>query len=92
MSVIGFAKVKGGPEEALAFILEKLRENGFKVNFYRHYWVGDMPFGLVVAETNKGKVAIRWYLGESFSFKLEEVSEEAFEEFVDETLDYLGGD
>ncbi|WP_372915433.1 hypothetical protein [Pyrococcus kukulkanii] len=51
-----------------------------------------MPFGLVIAETNKGKVAVRWYLGREFTFKLEEVSEEAFEDFIDETLDYIGGD
>ncbi|WP_048146666.1 hypothetical protein [Pyrococcus abyssi] len=92
MPTIGFAKVKGGPEEALSFVLESLKEKGFNVEFYRHHWAGDMPFGLVIAETDKGKVAVRWYIGDSFSFKLEEVSEDAFEEFIDETLDYLGGD
>ncbi|AFK22799.1 hypothetical protein [Pyrococcus sp. ST04] len=92
MATIGFAKIDGGPEEALDFILKELKERGFEIEFYRHHWAGDMPFGLVIAETNKGKVAIRWYLGNGFSFKLEEVSEDAFEDFIDETLDYIGGD
>ncbi|AMM54871.1 hypothetical protein [Pyrococcus kukulkanii] len=92
MPTIGFAKIEGGPGEALKFVLKKLREEGYEVTFYRHHWAGDMPFGLVIAETNKGKVAVRWYLGREFTFKLEEVSEEAFEDFIDETLDYIGGD
>ncbi|AEC52860.1 hypothetical protein PNA2_1946 [Pyrococcus sp. NA2] len=92
MPLIGFAKVEGGPEEALNFVLKMLTQHGFKVNFYRHHWAGDLPFGLIIAETSKGKVAIRWYLGNSTSFKLENVSEEAFDEFIEETLEYIGGD
>ncbi|ASJ16848.1 hypothetical protein A3L04_07060 [Thermococcus chitonophagus] len=92
MPTIGFAKINGGPEEAVEFVLKKLKEKGHEITFHRHHWAGDMPFGLVIVETNKGKVAVRWYLGDEFTFRLEEVSDEAFEDFIDETLDYIGGD
>ncbi|WP_317259665.1 MULTISPECIES: hypothetical protein [Pyrococcus] len=92
MPIIGFAEVNATIHEIPSLIMENLKEFGIEVSFYRHHWAGDLPFGLLIIESNKGPLAIRWHFGKKFSLRLEEVSEEAFEEFVEETLDYLGGD
>ncbi len=54
--------------------------------------MGDAPFGLVIAESNKGELAIRWYLAQKFELKLEEVGEEEFNDFIEDTMEYLSGD
>lgn len=54
--------------------------------------MGDAPFGLIIAETNKGDVAIRWSLGKEFRLRLEETEKEDYDEFVEDTLEYLSGD
>ncbi|MDI3475931.1 MAG: hypothetical protein PWQ79_1429 [Thermococcaceae archaeon] len=92
MPYIGIAITDSPPEKTYKKLLRALEEKGFKVDFSKHHWAGDLPFGLLIAETNRGKVAIRWSLGRGFKFKLEEIDEEAFEEFIDETLDYISGD
>ncbi len=92
MNFIGFAEVEAGPQKAYETILKELERRGFSVSFSRHHWIGDMPFGMVIAETDIGKVAIRWRLGKEFNLKLEEVDEGTYEDFVDETMEYLSGD
>jgi len=92
MPYIGIARTSLGPLQTYQLILEELSKRGFSVGFSKHHWAGDMPFGLVLAETNRGMVAVRWSLGESFELRIEEIDEEAFEDFVEETLDYIGGD
>jgi len=51
-----------------------------------------MPFGLILAESESGKIAVRWRLGRGFNLRLEEVEDEVYEDFVEGTLDYLSGD
>lgn len=46
----------------------------------------------MIAETDKGNLAIRWSLGKSFELRLEKVSEEDLNEFIEDTLEYLSGD
>ncbi|WP_048147759.1 hypothetical protein [Palaeococcus ferrophilus] len=92
MPYVGLAKTSEGPLGAYRKILSALEREGFNVRFSKHHWAGDMPFGLVLAETDLGDVAVRWSLGREFELKLEEIDEEAFEDFVEETLDYIGGD
>ncbi|WP_297468231.1 hypothetical protein [Thermococcus sp.] len=92
MAYIGFARSSYGPAKTYELILEELKKRGFTIEFSKHHWMGDAPFGLVIAETDKGKIAIRWNLGKEFSVRLEEVSEEDWDEFVEDTLEYLSGD
>ncbi|WP_365942333.1 hypothetical protein [Thermococcus sp.] len=54
--------------------------------------MGDAPFGLIIADSDKGKIAVRWALGEELELKLEEVSDEDWDEFIEDTLEYLSGD
>ncbi|GAB6135932.1 hypothetical protein [Thermococcus prieurii] len=92
MAYIGFARSPYGPAKTYELILEELKKRGFGVEFSKHHWMGDVPFGLVIAETDKGKIAVRWNLGREFSIKIEEVSDEDWDEFVEDTLEYLSGD
>jgi len=89
---VGFVKTSEGPLKTYERILEALQKEGFEVTFSKHHWAGDMPFGLVIAETSMGRVAVRWSLGKNFEMRLERMNEDAFEDFVEETLDYIGGD
>jgi len=92
MPFVGFAKTDKGPLQTYEIILEELARRGFNVTFSKHHWAGDMPFGLIIAETDKGPLAVRWSLGKKFELRIEEIDEEAFEDFTEETLDYIGGD
>ena len=92
MAYIGFARTNLGPYETYEKILEELKNREFKIKFSKHHWMGDAPFGLVIAETDKGNLAIRWSLGKSFELRLEKVSEEDLNEFIEDTLEYLSGD
>ncbi|WP_297534747.1 hypothetical protein [Thermococcus sp.] len=92
MAYIGFARSPYGPARTYEEILGELERRGFVVEFSRHHWMGDAPFGLIIAETSRGKVAVRWNLGDEFRLKLEEVGEEDVEEFIEDTLEYLSGD
>ncbi len=92
MPYIGFARSPHGPIKTYELILEWLREKGFNVGFSKHHWAGDLPFGLIVAETQKGPVAVRWSLGREFTIRLEEVEGETFEEFVEDTVEYTNAD
>ncbi|WP_457742552.1 hypothetical protein [Thermococcus sp.] len=92
MAYIGFARSPYGPVKTYEEILRELENRGFEVGFSRHHWMGDVSFGLIIAETDKGKVAVRWNLGNEFRLKLEEVSDEDVEEFIEDTLEYLSGD
>ncbi|NJE06548.1 hypothetical protein E3E36_10455 [Thermococcus sp. M36] len=92
MAFIGFVKSPYGPGRTYEEIIEKLKEMGFTVEFSKHHWAGDLPFGLVMAETNKGPVAIRWSLGKEFSIRLEAVDEETYDGFVEDTLEYINAD
>ncbi len=92
MPFIGFAESNLDPYETYERILRELEERKFKINFSKHHWMGDVPFGLVIAENNTEVLAIRWHLGKKFKLKLEEANREDFDEFVDDTLGYLRGD
>ncbi|AMQ19146.1 hypothetical protein [Thermococcus peptonophilus] len=92
MAYIGFARSPHNPSRTYEMILDELKKLGFKVIFSKHHWMGDAPFGLVIVETNRGDVAIRWSLGDEFRLKLEEVEKEDHDEFVEDTLEYLSGD
>ncbi|WP_297501811.1 hypothetical protein [Thermococcus sp.] len=92
MPYIGFARSPHGPIKTYEEILRELEERGFKVGFSKHHWAGDLPFGLVMAETSKGAVAIRWSLGKEFTLRLEEVDRETYDEFVEDTLEYTNAD
>ncbi|ANF23002.1 hypothetical protein [Thermococcus piezophilus] len=92
MPFIGFVKSNYGPAETYKRILDELQRRGFEVRFSKHHWMGDAPFGLVIAETNRGEVAIRWNLGKVFELRLEEVEKEDVDEFVEDTMEYLSGD
>jgi len=92
MPYIGFARSPYGPIKTYEIILKELEKRGFDVSFSKHHWAGDLPFGLVVAETSKGSVAIRWSLGKEFSLRLEKVGEETYDEFVEDTLEYTNAD
>jgi len=92
MAYIGFAKSPYGPGRTYEEVLEELRKRGFTIGFSKHHWAGDLPFGLIVAETERGPVAIRWSLGREFSLRLEEVDMETYDEFVEDTLEYTNAD
>jgi len=92
MPYVGFAKSPYGPIKTQEVILGELRKRGFKVEFFKHHWAGDLPFGLIVAETDKGEVAVRWALGRELSLKLEEVDKETYDEFVEDTIEYTNAD
>lgn len=94
MAYIGFARSPYNPSKTYETILDELRRRGgFEVGFSKHHWMGDAPFGLIIAETNKGgDVAIRWSLGKEFRLRLEETEKEDYDEFVEDTLEYLSGD
>ncbi|AHF79714.1 hypothetical protein [Thermococcus paralvinellae] len=92
MAYIGFARTHFGPYETYEKILEELRKRGFNISFSKHHWMGDAPFGLIIADSDKGKIAVRWALGDRFELKLEEVSDEDWDEFIEDTLEYLSGD
>ncbi|WP_461864253.1 hypothetical protein [Thermococcus sp.] len=92
MPFIGFAKSGLGPYETYRRILKELEKRGFEINFSKHHWMGDAPFGLIIAESERGELAIRWYLAQKFELKLEEVSEEEFNDFIEDTMEYLSGD
>lgn len=92
MAYIGFARSPHGPAKTYELIIKELKRMGFEVEFSKHHWMGDVPFGLVIAETDRGKIAIRWNLGDEFGIKLEKVSEDDWDEFVEDTLEYLSGD
>ena len=92
MPFVGFAKTPEGPLKTYELIMNELSKRGFNVVFAKHHWAGDMPFGIIIAETDKGHLAVRWSLGKKFELRIEEIDEEAFEELIEETLDYIGGD
>ncbi|ASJ10091.1 hypothetical protein A3L12_01655 [Thermococcus sp. P6] len=92
MPYVGFARSPYGPAETYRIILEELGRRGFSVGFSKHHWAGDLPFGLIVAETDSGEVAVRWSLGGKFELKLEEVDKETYDEFVEDTLEYTNAD
>jgi len=92
MAYIGFARSPYGPIKTFELIIEELRKRGFSVGFSKHHWAGDLPFGLVIAETDKGPIAIRWSLGKEFTLRLEEVDKEAYDEFVEDTIEYTNAD
>lgn len=92
MAYIGFAKSPYGPGRTYEAVLEELRRRGFEIGFSKHHWAGDLPFGLIVAETERGPVAVRWSLGREFSLRLEEVDGETYDEFVEDTLEYTNAD
>ena len=92
MAYIGFVRSPYGPGRTFDLIVKELTERGFKVGFTKHHWAGDLPFGLVIAETDRGPVAIRWSLGKEFSIRLEEVDKETYDEFVEDTVEYTNAD
>ncbi|ACJ15695.1 hypothetical protein, conserved [Thermococcus onnurineus NA1] len=92
MPYIGFVKSPYGPAKTYELILKELEKRGFDVTFSKHHWMGDAPFGLIIAETDRGEVAIRWNLGKTFGLKLEEVEKGDVDEFVEDTMEYLSGD
>ncbi|CAD5243781.1 hypothetical protein [Thermococcus camini] len=92
MPYIGFAKSPHGPGRTYEMVLEELGKMGFRVEFAKHHWAGDLPFGLIVAETDRGPVAVRWSLGREFSLRLEEVDRENYDEFVEDTIEYTNAD
>ncbi len=92
MAYIGFARSPYGPIKTYEVILKELEKRGFRVGFSKHHWAGDLPFGLVIAETERGPVAIRWSLGKEFSLRLEEVDRDTYDEFVEDTIEYTNAD
>lgn len=92
MPFAGLARTSKGPLETYMEVLTALEREGFKMRFSKHHWAGDLPFGLVLAETDRGHVAVRWNLRRTFQLEMEEIDEEAFEDFVEETLEYLSGE
>ncbi|AFL94642.1 hypothetical protein CL1_0433 [Thermococcus cleftensis] len=92
MPYIGLAKSPYGPLRTQEAVLKELTKRGFRVGFFKHHWAGDLPFGLIVAETDRGDVAIRWALGREFSLKIEEVDRETYDEFVEDTIEYTNAD
>ncbi|NJE60764.1 hypothetical protein [Thermococcus sp. 21S7] len=92
MPYIGFAKSPYGPAKTYEVLMRELEKLGFRVFFSKHHWMGDAPFGLIVAETDKGNVAIRWNLSGEVDLRLEKVEGGDFEEFVEDTMEYLTGD
>jgi hypothetical protein len=92
MAYIGFVKSPHGPGRTYEVILDELKKRGFTIGFSKHHWAGDLPFGLVIAETDRGPVAVRWSLGREFSIKLEEVNRETYDEFVEDTIEYTNAD
>ncbi|ASJ03023.1 hypothetical protein A3L09_07010 [Thermococcus profundus] len=91
MPYAGFARTSVGPLKTCGPILNEL-EGGFHVTFSKHHWDWDMPFGLVIAETDRENIAVRWTLWDGFGLRLEEIDKEAFEDFLEEAIDYIGGD
>ena len=59
MPFVGFARTTEGAPKTYEIIMDKLSKMGFKVTFAKHHWAGDMPFGLIIAETDKGPLAVR---------------------------------
>lgn len=73
-------------------IFEELRRWGFEVGFLKYYWMGDVLFGFIIVEINKGDVVIRWLLGKEFCLRFEEIEKEDYDEFVEDILEYFSGD
>ncbi len=92
MPYVGFAKSPYGPNRTYEEVLNELKKRSFEIGFSKHHWAGDLPFGLIIAETNRGEVAVRWSLGKEFSLRLEEVEGETYDEFVEDTLEYTNAD
>ncbi|WP_461865538.1 hypothetical protein [Thermococcus sp.] len=92
MKFIGFVKSNLGPNETYEQVLKELDQRGFEINFSKHHWMGDTPFGLIIVETNRGEITIRWHLNQKFELRLEEVCKNDFDEFIEDTLEYLSGD
>ncbi|NJE01721.1 hypothetical protein [Thermococcus sp. JdF3] len=92
MPYIGFARSPYGPAKTYELIMDELRKRGFRIGFSKHHWMGDAPFGLVVVETERGAIAIRWNIGDAFTIRLEEVNDDDWDGFVEDTLEYLSGD
>ncbi|NJE09824.1 hypothetical protein [Thermococcus sp. MAR1] len=92
MPYIGFVRSPHGPVKTYELILRELERRGFSIEFSKHHWAGDLPFGLVMAETNRGEVAVRWALGREFMMELEEVDKETYDEFVEDTIEYTNAD
>ncbi len=92
MPYIGFARSPHGPAKTYQLVLSELKRQGFSIEFSKHHWAGDLPFGLIVAETERGEVAIRWALGREFKVEIEEVDGETYDEFIEDTLEYTNAD
>ncbi|WP_297421582.1 hypothetical protein [Thermococcus sp.] len=92
MAYIGFVKSPYGPGRTYEEVLKELKRRGFEVTFSKHHWAGDLPFGLIIAETDRGPIAVRWSLGREFSIKLEEVNGGTYDEFVEDTVEYTNAD
>ncbi|WP_297089839.1 hypothetical protein [Thermococcus sp.] len=92
MPYIGFARSPYGPAKTYQLVLNELERQGFSIEFSKHHWAGDLPFGLIVAETERGEVAIRWALGREFKVEIEEVDGETYDEFIEDTLEYTNAD
>jgi hypothetical protein len=92
MPYVGFVRSPHGPVKTYELILRELERRGFSIEFSKHHWAGDLPFGLVMAETNMGEVAVRWALGREFTMELEEVDKETYDEFVEDTIEYTNAD
>jgi len=92
MPYIGFTRTPFGPKRTEELLLQELEGKRFKIISYKHHWMGDSPFGLLIVETQEGELAIRWSLGENLKLRLEEVSDEELHDFIDDTLKYLSGD
>jgi len=92
VAYIGFARSPHGPGKTEGLILGELERRGFRVGFVRHHWAGDLPFGLVIVETDKGPIAVRWSLGKDFTLRLEEVDKDTYDEFVEDTIEYTNAD
>ncbi|ASJ02439.1 hypothetical protein A3L09_03805 [Thermococcus profundus] len=92
MYYIGKARSPYGPHKTQEVILEELKKRGFDVSFTKHHWAGDLPFGIVIVEGEKGHVAVRWSLGREFTFELEKTDKETFDEFIEDTVEYTNAD
>ncbi|ASJ04199.1 MULTISPECIES: hypothetical protein [Thermococcus] len=92
MPYVGLVRSPHGPVKTYELILSELKRRGFTIEFSKHHWAGDLPFGLVMAETDRGEVAVRWALGREFKMELEEVDKETYDEFVEDTIEYTNAD
>lgn len=55
MPYLGFARSPPhGPVKTYELVLDELRRRGFSIRFSKHHWAGDLPFGLIMAETDRG--------------------------------------